>query len=178
MNALSDNPAVQIRVASVTDATMLAEMGARTYYDTFVGTCTPEDMELFLQTTYTTEKLTEELLDARATYFIAEVNDQAAGFAKIYVGEIPACVRGGSPIELGRLYVDKQWIGFGIGPALMQRCVDEARRRGHQTMFLGVWERNFRAQAFYRKWGFEKIGEHIFQVGHDPQTDWLMECAL
>jgi ribosomal protein S18 acetylase RimI-like enzyme len=61
---------------------------------------------------------------------------------------------------------------------LLQSCIDEARRTGHRTMWLGVWERNRRAQAFYRKWGFHTVGEHIFQLGSDAQTDWLMECAL
>jgi ribosomal protein S18 acetylase RimI-like enzyme len=174
----SENTLLKIRRASVADAVLLADMGARTYFDTFTGTCTPEDMELFLRSTYSVEMLTHELLEPRTTYYIAEVNGTAAGFAKIHHGEIPDCVTGENPIELGRLYLDKPWIGKGVGQALMQTCVAEARRRGHQSMFLGVWENNFRAQAFYRKWGFEKIGEHVFQVGNDPQNDWLMQCHL
>jgi ribosomal protein S18 acetylase RimI-like enzyme len=60
----------------------------------------------------------------------------------------------------------------------MRACVDEARQAGHQTIWLGVWERNGRARAFYRKWDFRAVGEHVFQVGSDPQTDILMERAV
>ena len=69
-------------------------------------------------------------------------------------------------------------LGAGIGPALLQACFELARSEAYPAMFLGVWEHNPRAQAFYRKWGFEKVGEHLFQLGDDPQTDWWMYRAL
>jgi hypothetical protein len=46
-------------------------------------------------------------------------------------------------------------------------------------MWLGVWERNARAQVFYRKWDFRTVGEHLFPLGSDLQRDILMEtCAV
>ena len=60
----------------------------------------------------------------------------------------------------------------------MQRCIDEARETGFQTIWLGVWERNSRALAFYRKWDFREVGEHIFQLGSEPQRDILMQRAV
>ena len=64
------------------------------------------------------------------------------------------------------------------GEALMRACIDEARRAGHQTIWLSVWERNGRAQAFYRKRDFHEVGEHVFQLGADRQTDILMKREL
>ena len=52
---------------------------------------------------------------------------------------------------------------------------DEAKKKGHRTLWLGVWEHNARARAFYSKWSFREVGEHIFQLGADSQTDILME---
>jgi ribosomal protein S18 acetylase RimI-like enzyme len=83
-----------------------------------------------------------------------------------------------NPVELVRLYVLREWLGRGVGEALMRACVDEARRAGHATIWLGVWERNGRAQAFYRKWNFRAVGEHVFQLGYDPQKDILMQRAV
>jgi ribosomal protein S18 acetylase RimI-like enzyme len=60
----------------------------------------------------------------------------------------------------------------------MRACVDEARKAGHETIWLGVWERNERAQAFYRKWDFRPVGEHTFPLGADLQRDVLMERTL
>ena len=60
----------------------------------------------------------------------------------------------------------------------MRACLDEAQSAGHETIWLGVWERNARAQAFYKKWDFRAVGEHMFQLGSDTQRDILMERAL
>jgi len=60
----------------------------------------------------------------------------------------------------------------------MGACVESALDAGYETMWLGVWERNVRAQAFYERWRFRRVGEHVFLLGSDPQVDWLMECEL
>ncbi len=93
-------------------------------------------------------------------------------------GPVPEQVTGERPIELVRLYVSHESLGSGVGAALMQACIDEAKRGGHQTLWLGVWERNNRAQAFYRKWNFREVGTHPFQLGDDPQTDLLMQRSI
>jgi ribosomal protein S18 acetylase RimI-like enzyme len=41
-----------------------------------------------------------------------------------------------------------------------------------------VWERNRRAQAFYKKSGFVDVGTQTFLVGTDEQTDRVMELIL
>jgi ribosomal protein S18 acetylase RimI-like enzyme len=69
-------------------------------------------------------------------------------------------------------------IGRGVGAALMQACLEEAGRRGCETVWLDVWERNPRAIAFYRKWGFAEVGNQAFQLGEDLQNDILMARAV
>ena len=76
------------------------------------------------------------------------------------------------------MYAFREWHGRGIGEALMRACLDEARTAGYETIWLGVWEKNARALAFYRKWDFRAVGEHVFQLGSDAQTDILMERAI
>ena len=92
-----------------------------------------------------------------------------------FKGEPNPAVRGPTPVELERLYVRREAIGHGVGAAIMQSCFDEAARAGYETLWLGVWERNQRAITFYRRWGFEEIGSHVFVLGADRQTDRLME---
>ena len=60
----------------------------------------------------------------------------------------------------------------------MEACLAEAKSAGFKTMYLGVWEKNLRAGAFYRKWNFVRVGEHTFQMGDDPQVDWWMMRPL
>jgi diamine N-acetyltransferase len=174
----TQNPAPNIRRASIEDAKLLAELGARTFAETFAKDNSPEDMAAYTVASFGVEHLTAELTDPSSLFFIAEVDGSAAGYAKIQSGEASGSVEGERPIELVRLYVLQEWLGRGVGQALMQRCVDEAREMGFQTIWLGVWERNHRAQAFYRKWNFYEVGEHIFQLGSDPQRDIVMQRAL
>lgn len=135
-------------------------------------------MQLYLSTWFTVEQVTNELHDSQSLFLIAEVAGAPAGYAKLQEGAPPECISDPQAIELSRLYVEPQHLGSGVGPALMQGCLAEARQRGHRTVYLGVWEHNHRAQAFYRKWGFEKVGEHIFMMGNEAQTDWWMERTL
>ncbi len=167
-----------LRCATVADAALLTQLGEQTFLETFDGTCPPADMQLYLASAFTLARLTSELTDPRAVFLVAEIEGEPAGYAKLQCGEVPDCIAGTSPLELERLYVAQRWLGCGVGPALMQACLDYAKETGRQTMFLGVWENNFRAQAFYRKWNFEQVGDHVFMMGTDPQTDWWMERAL
>jgi GNAT superfamily N-acetyltransferase len=175
---MSQNPDLTIRRADPEDAGLLAELGARTFSETFAADNSPEDMAAYLAASFNPARQTAELNDPASTFFIAEVGGLAAGYAQLHAGEPAEGVEGPQPVELVRLYVSREWLGRGVGAALMRACVDGARRAGHGTIWLGVWERNGRAQAFYRKWNFRAVGEHVFELGSDPQRDILMERAL
>ncbi|MDQ3907124.1 MAG: GNAT family N-acetyltransferase [Acidobacteriota bacterium] len=171
-------PDVTIRRASLGDAGLLAELGARTFSETFAADNTPEDMAAYLASSFTHARQAAELADDASTFFVAEVGGIAAGYAKLRAGEPEEGIEGAKPVELVRLYVSREWLGRGVGQALMRACMEGARMAGHETIWLGVWERNGRARAFYSKWGFRAVGEHVFQLGSDPQTDILMERAV
>lgn len=169
---------VTIRRANSDDAKLLAELGASTFKETFAADNTTEDMDAYLTAHFSVPQQTAELAHPDSTFLIAEVDGKAAGYAKLQSGEPPKDIEGAKPIELVRLYISSEWFGRGVGEALMRACLDESRNAGHETLWLGVWERNARAQAFYRKWEFRAVGEHIFQLGSDAQRDLLMERAL
>jgi len=171
-------PNLLVRRALVADALMLAELGARTFYDSVAADNNPEDISVYLDASFGEEKQAAELAEFGAIFLIAEIDGIAVGYAQLRRGETPDCVSGPGPIELARIYASQAYLGLGVGHALMRACIDEAQRAGHQTMWLGVWERNVRAQGFYRKWNFSIVGEHIFQLGSDPQRDLLMGRAL
>jgi diamine N-acetyltransferase len=175
---MSQKPDVSIRRANPEDAGLLAELGARTFSETFAADNASEDMAAYVAASFNLARQTDELADPASTFLIAEVGGLTAGYAQLHAGEPAEGVEGAKPVELVRLYVSREWLGRGVGEALMRACVDEARRAGHGTIWLGVWERNGRAQAFYRKWDFRAVGEHVFQLGSDPQRDILMERAI
>lgn len=167
--------AVAIRRASVDDAVALAKFGARTFFETFATDNTPEDMRLHLESAWAPALQRAEILDARLDTLLACDSDGGlAGFAQLRAGHAPAGMATVQPVELLRFYVDKPWQGQGVAHQLMDAVESQARARGARELWLGVWERNERAQAFYRKHGFRKVGTQIFVVGTDPQTDHVM----
>jgi len=167
-----------IRRATENDAALLAELGARTFSETFGSQNTPEDMAAYLAASFGPELQRAELADPRNMFLIAENDGVAIGYAHLRTGEAPACVSGPKPIELSRLYVSSRFHGSGVGARLMEACLTEARQVGYQTIWLGVWKQNVRAQAFYQRWNFSVAGEQVFQLGADRQMDWLMERSL
>ena len=169
---------VTIRPATSEDAKLLTDLGAQTFAAAFAKDNTPEDMADYLTANFNHEKLAEELADVDSTFFIAEVEQQACGYAKLKKGKLPESISNNNTIELERLYTLPEYFGKGVGEALMRSCFEAAKQSGFEAVWLGVWERNLRALAFYRKIGFREVGNKTFQLGSDIQTDKVMERAL
>ncbi|MBS1811802.1 MAG: GNAT family N-acetyltransferase [Acidobacteria bacterium] len=166
------------RYATIADTQNLAELAIVTFHQAFDGSSKQENVDGYILSAFHPTQIAAELTDAKNTYILVEVHGQAVGYLKLYEGEVPDCVSDSQAIELSRIYVRQEFWAQKLGAALMQRALDEARQKGYQTIFLGVWEHNYRAQAFYHKWGFQQVGDHIFQMGDDAQTDWWMERKL
>jgi ribosomal protein S18 acetylase RimI-like enzyme len=169
---------IMIRTGVATDATALAELAARTFRETFAADNRPGDMALHAAQAYGTSQQQRELIDPDIVTLLVEVERQLAGYAQLRSGVPPACVTGEEPVELWRFYIAQPWHGRGIAQALMRRVELEAYRRGGRTLWLGVWERNERAKAFYHKNGFTDAGSHVFMLGTDAQTDRILVRPL
>lgn len=167
-----------IRLAVPGDAGALAEFGARTFRDTFEADNNPEDMALYLASSYGPDLQLAELRNAGIVTLLAHCESRLAGYSQLREGPAPECVGGPSPLELWRFYVERDWQGRGVGQALMAATTAAAAARGAGTIWLCVWDRNHRAQAFYRKRGFEDRGEKAFILGNDRQTDRVMTLGL
>jgi ribosomal protein S18 acetylase RimI-like enzyme len=172
------SPNVKIRRATISDAEPISVFAARIFEQTFGAMNSPEDMRAYVARSFNVPQVAHELTAEGSTFFIAESLASLVGYARTAAGEAPVDVRGERPIELVRLYVAQPYQGAGVAARLMQECIDDAKARGHGSMYLGVWEHNPRAQAFYHRRGFDKVGEERFELGHDIQTDWIMERAL
>jgi diamine N-acetyltransferase len=164
-----------IRMATERDAAALSEFGARTFFETFAADNTPEDMRQHLESAWRQEIQQAEIGDPGLDTLLAcDAHGALAGFAQLRADHAPAGVPTRRAIELKRFYVDKPWQGQGLARRLMDAVEARARERGALELWLGVWERNERAQAFYRKCGFRLVGTQVFVVGKDPQTDHVM----
>ena len=170
------NEALHIRRAVADDAKLIAELSAVTFFDTFNGTCTDEDMQGFIAGYFNEKKVFEELSNADDFYFIAFINGNAAGYIRMKeeISDVEIINRH-KAIELKRIYVLKEYHSKKIGAALMNFALDFAAEKNYELIWLGVWEHNERAKSFYNKFGFINSGvTHPFPIGSTPQTDvWL-----
>lgn len=164
-----------IRRATLADAPALATLAERTFRDAFEADNTADDMDAHCRQSYAPAIQAREIADPAIDTVVAVTDEGTlAGYAMVRASTPPGAVTGEAPVELWRIYVDRAHHGRGVAQALMAACLDAARARGGATIWLGVWERNPRAQAFYRKIGFVDVGAHVFQLGSDPQTDRIM----
>lgn len=167
-------PAFSVRRGVPEDNSLLSRLGRETFLHAFGPDNTTEDMQLYLRSSFSPEIQAAELTEPSSVFLIAELDNAPVGYARLLEGHPPHGVTGNRPIEIVRIYARAEWIGRGVGAALMQACLREAALRECDTIWLGVWERNRRAIAFYSKWGFVPVGSHTFLLGTDLQIDTLM----
>lgn len=178
MSAVSET-APMIRLATLADARMLTAFAEDVFRDAFGKENDPADLAMYIASAFSPERQAAEIADPSSTILLAECVDvdrsaRLTGYAHLVQGESPDMIQGPAPLELKRFYVARSWHGRGVAQALMEAVLATARSLHARTLWLGVWERNPRAIAFYGKSGFRRIGEHEFMLGRDRQTDWLM----
>lgn len=170
--------AITIRKATESDAATLSELARRTFDETFSPHNRAEDMQAYLDATFGIRQQTRELRDPGITTFLAEDDGVAVAYAQVRGGRAPSTVGEGTALEIARFYVDQKAHGRGVAQQLMAAVEQHARDTGCTLLWLGVWEHNARAVAFYRKFGFEAVGKQTFILGSDIQTDDVMRRTL
>jgi ribosomal protein S18 acetylase RimI-like enzyme len=163
-----------IRKACPSDAEQLAALARRTFIDTFGNDNTPEDMALHCRLSYSPEIQRKEIENPDWVTLVCEENGELAGYAQLRWEEFPPCVGSDNAGEILCFYLDKAWHGRGVARQLMAASLDAFRQYGSDVVWLGVWKHNPKAIAFYHKVGFTEVGEHIFQLGSDPQRDIIL----
>lgn len=165
------------RAASVQDAASLAAFAAKSFVDTFGHLYPPQDLQDYLAASYAHDVIATELADEEVRYRVAERDGVIIGYSMWGPLELKAEPTGPAR-ELYRLYVDASAKGAGVAQALMDAVLTELRADGATELWLSVWENNARAQAFYKRYGFEHMGEHKFMVGRVADRDFIWRLKL
>ena len=156
----------------------LAELGRRTFEQTFASANDPVDFAHYLDEAFSHDQLTGEFGETGSTFYFARVGTELAGYLKVNRGAAQTDSVPGRTLEIERIYVDERMQGTGVGKALFQFALGLARDAGDEAVWLGVWEKNPKAIEFYTRQGFAAFGEHVFTIGTDAQRDILMRCDL
>lgn len=165
-----------LRDASPADSATLAELGARTFTETFGHLYTAENLAAFLAN-HSEQRWRGELNDPAFAVRIGEAGGRAFAYAKLGPPSLPFDPEG-QPIELRQFYVLRNWHGLGASRELMAWVVEEAVRRGADELYLSVFVDNHRARRFYERYGFEAVGRYDFMVGTHVDEDIVMRKKL
>jgi diamine N-acetyltransferase len=173
----------EIRIARIDDAAMLAALARETFIDTYAAFNTPQDMNLHLERSYAPDIQRREIADVSMLTIVAAHPDGLVGFAQGHFSAAPPCLANLQPApqrpwEILRFYVHRDAHGKGVAQRLMQQVLQQAGERAADSVWLSVWSRNPRAQAFYRKCGFTNVGDTTFTLGQDVQHDFVMHRPL
>ena len=154
----------------------LQALAIRTFTNAYASQNEARHIEEHIDQSFSLQALKADVSDPSGKYLVArEPNQQVLlGYVKLGTRRTHESVEASSAIEIERIYVDTDSIGMGVGAALMATCIDFAQKQEHDVLWLGVWQNNQRAVNFYERWGFEICGEQIFNMGSDPQPDFVM----
>jgi ribosomal protein S18 acetylase RimI-like enzyme len=168
-----------IRNATESDAAALSALAWETFADTYAAFNSAQDMNLHLQRTYAPAIQAAEIVNVSMLTIVAEDDGALVGFAQLRCSPPPTCLLAVTPAlqtprEILRFYVRRSWQGRGLAALLMEAARRAAASGGADALWLSVWSQNQRAQAFYRKCGFSRVGDTTFTLGLDVQQDFVM----
>jgi ribosomal protein S18 acetylase RimI-like enzyme len=164
------NP-LTIRPATLDDVALLCQLGATTFRETYRTLSDPREVDEYADENFTAEKVAGWFRKPCARTLVASLDGVAVGYAHVRSAKVPACVHDRKAVELSRLYLLASAQGSGVGGALMTAAIGEVVALGGETVWLGAYDRNVKALAFYARRGFVRVGTHEFEFGGQVYAD-------
>lgn len=167
-----------IRKANKEDIPAVLELARATFYDTYAAYNTPENMAKYMSENFTEANMLSEFAEENTAFLLAFYENDLAGYVKLRVHKTPPSLAGRRHLELERIYVHKNFQRQKIGSALLQASFRYAQESSFEVLWLGVWQQNTKAIAFYEALGFRIFDTQIFILGEDHQEDYLMKYEI
>jgi len=156
----------------------LQEISYETFKETFKDQNTPENMHAYLEKAFNLKQLEKELSNISSQFFFVYFNNEVAGYLKVNINDAQSEEMGDDSLEMERIYIKSKFQKHGLGKCLLNKALDITRELNKKKIWLGVWEENENAIAFYKKMGFVHTGAHSFYMGDEEQTDLIMIKTL
>lgn len=156
---------------------VLHDLARQTFSETFTH-YRPEDLQEYLDTRLSLERLKEEVLNPESQQFFVLADGKEVGFLTVNVGSAQTEHELDNAFEVERIYILKAYQSKGLGKQLFEYAIQLAQQTDLEWMWLGVWEHNTKAQKLYQAYGFEKFSQHEFVVGDKVDCDWMMRKKI
>ena len=177
------NMVTRVRRARPEDARIVAAVAAETFELACPPGTAPESIASFIAANLSEAEFTRYLSTDSAIVLLADVDGEIAGYTLVILGDpadenVVEAVRNRPTAELSKCYVRANFHGHGVARALMEASMEAAAEAGAVSIWLGVNQQNERAQRFYEKSGFERVGVKTFLVGDELHDDFVFERVL
>ncbi|KEO76401.1 GNAT family N-acetyltransferase [Paenibacillus polymyxa] len=169
---------VKIIKCSREDLQILQEISIETFFDTFKDQNSPENMNAYLEKAFNFKQLEEELSNDSSEFFFIYFNEELAGYLKVNMNNAQSEKMGNESLEIERVYIKNSSQKHGLGKYLLNKAMEIAMEHNKKEIWLGVWEKNENAIAFYKKMGFVQTGAHSFYMGDEEQIDFIMTKTM
>ncbi|UTW56105.1 GNAT family N-acetyltransferase [Kordiimonas sp. SCSIO 12610] len=156
------------------DVAVLRALSVKTFRDTYAAANMPENIEAYIENSFSLSALRAELADPNSQFFFAVISGEVAGYLKVNTGAAQTEQDLPDAMELERIYAARDHQGKGVGKAMIRHAISLAQSANMPWLWLGVWEDNPRAIEFYKRQNLEVFGVHNFMMGDDPQRDLMM----
>lgn len=169
---------INIKKCTLEDSRKLQEISYETFKDTFKDQNSPENMDAYLERAFNLKQLEKELSNISSQFFFVYFNNEVAGYLKVNTNDAQSEEMGDESLEIERIYIKNKFQKHGFGKYLLNKAMEIAMERNKKKIWLGVWEKNENALAFYKKLGFVQTGAHSFYMGDEEQMDFIMTKTL
>lgn len=169
---------IAIKKATPKDIDLLQKISRETFFETYSKLNTEENMKKYLEENFALETLTTELDNSNSEFYFALRGGDVIGYLKLNFGASQTDLKDNKSVEIERIYVLRAFHGNNVGHMLYEKAIQVAKQIKADYVWLGVWEENAKAIAFYKKHGFVEFDKHIFKLGDDEQTDFMMKLEL
>ena len=167
-----------VRKCSIEDAKPLKELAWTTFYDTYHAYNDPDNFANYMNKAFSLKQITTELENTNILYYVAVSHGTFVGYVKLNFAPVQTDVHDKTSIEIERIYILSNQKRKGIGKLLLQQSIEVAQQHQLKYIWLGVWQKNPKAIAFYKSQGFEIFDTHYFMMDKEPQKDWLMRLNV
>ncbi|MEK3990355.1 GNAT family N-acetyltransferase [Robertmurraya sp. FSL R5-0851] len=169
---------INIQPCTLEDSRQLQEISYVTFNETFKQQNSPENMKAYMERAFHLNQLEKELANISSQFFFVYLNHELAGYLKVNTKDAQTEEMGDEALEIERIYIKRECQKHGLGKYMLNKAIEIAKARDMKKIWLGVWEKNENAIAFYQKMGFVQTGEHSFYMGDEEQRDLIMTKTL
>lgn len=168
----------QISQVNIHQVHQLQKISKETFLAAFAKDNTEQNIKDYFEKAFSIKSLNNQINNQHSRFYFVHQQQELCAYFKINIGDSQTEIRGTDGLELERLYIYPQYQNKGLGETILNEVKIKAILENKKYIWLGVWEHNLKAIKFYERFGFEQFDKHIYVLGDDAQTDWMMRLEL